>query len=630
MSALQTKSVVEQVTSQAAARGDAVAVSSEAGALTYAALERQSRELAEHLRALGVGPEVVVGLSLRSTPFFVAALATLRAGGAYLPMDPSYPAKRLAFMLTDASVQVLISDEGTALDWAGQNTSTIVLDARGRIVRSSTSTRCPLQDAAVDAGQLAYVIYTSGSTGQPKGVEITHGNLSNLIDWHLKALNVTQADRASQVAQIGFDAAVWETWPYLCAGASLHVPAPETVNDPGALRDWLVDNAITISFVPTPMAERLLTLKWPTKPALRAMLTGGDVLHHYAPADLPFALINNYGPTECTVVTTSGAVPPCRSGEKLPPIGLPITNTQLYVFDESQRQVPPGTPGELYIGGASVARGYRERPKLNAERFVSNPFAADPTDRLFRTGDLVRYLPDGQLAFLGRVDEQVKIRGYRIEPAEVVAAINAHPGVLQSAVIARDINADRRLIAYIVPPLCELAPTLSELRDFLAARLPDFMVPSTFVFLETLPLNANGKVDRAALPDPGDSNTLRDEEFAAPRNELEQTIAGILASLLGVEKVSVNANFFALGGHSLLGTQLIVRLRDTFGVEIPLRGVFEAPTVAELAAEIDRLVLARVEMMSEEEAQRLISAPDDATKPTSLNEYHRQPVGHGA
>ena len=220
----------------------------------------------------------------------------------------------------------------------------------------------------LDPEQLAYVIYTSGSTGQPKGVEITHANLCNLVDWHLQAFDVTPADRASQVAQIGFDAAVWETWPYLSAGASLHVPGAQTVNDPEALRDWIVDDAITITFVPTPMAERMLSLKWPTITTLRTMLTGGDVLHQYAPADLPFALINNYGPTECTVVATSGIVPPCRSGDTLPPIGLPITNTKLYVLDESQRHAPPGTPGELYIGGASVRAWLPRAPETKCRK----------------------------------------------------------------------------------------------------------------------------------------------------------------------------------------------------------------------------------------------------------------------
>jgi amino acid adenylation domain-containing protein len=586
--------------------------------------------LAEHLRALGVGPEVVVALSMRSPAFVVAALATVRAGGAYLPMDPSYPAQRLAFMFADASAQVLISDDQTPLDWAEQNTPTIILDSGGGIVRSSASMRCPLPPS-VDAKNLAYVIYTSGSTGEPKGVEVTHANLSNLVEWHLRAFNVTAGDRASQVAQIGFDAAVWEIWPYLCAGASLHIPSPHVVNDPEALRDWLVENAITISFVPTPMAERMLSLQWPPISALRTMLTGGDVLHQHAPADLPFLLVNNYGPTECTVVTTSGLVPTNGSTNNLPPIGRPINNTKLYILNESLRLAPAETAGELYIGGRSVARGYRGRPTLTAERFVSNPFTNDPTDRLFRTGDIVRSLPDGQIAFLGRADDQVKIRGFRIEPNEVVAAINTHPGILQSAVVARDINGDRRLIAYIVPQPGDPPPALNELRDFLAARLPEFMVPSSFVLLHTLPLNANGKVDRAALPDPNDSNTLHDDASATPKNELERTVAGILATLLGVDKVAADANFFALGGHSLLGTQLIVRLREIFGVEIPLRGVFEAPTVAELSAEIDRLMLAHVETMSEEEAQRLLGATAQRTiKPTADNDYRGQPFSYGA
>jgi amino acid adenylation domain-containing protein len=630
MSATNEQSVVDRVVAQTQARADYIAVSSEAGALTYAALERESRALAGHLRALGVGPEVVVGLSLRSRAFVVAALATWRAGGAYLPMDPSYPARRLAFMLADAGVRVLISDEATALDWAKQNTPTVILDSSGRIVRSSSSTQRPLP-SRIDAEQLAYVIYTSGSTGEPKGVEISHANLCNLVDWHLRAFNVTAGDRASQVAQVGFDAAVWEIWPYLCAGASLHIASPNVVNDPETLRDWLVNNAITIGFVPTPMAERMLSLQWPPISGLRTMLTGGDTLHQHAPADLPFELINNYGPTECTVVTTSGIVRASNATNNLPPIGRAIDNTQLYILDDSQRVVAPGTPGELYIGGSSVARGYRGRPGLNAKKFICNPLTNDPADRLFRTGDLVRELPDGQIAFLGRADEQVKIRGYRIEPNEVVAAINSHHAILQSAVIARDINADRQLIAYIVAESGKAPPALSELRELLAARLPDFMVPSSFVLLHRLPLNANGKVDRAALPDPTDSNTLHDDAFAAPRNELERTVAGVLASLLGLDKVGVDANFFALGGHSLLGTQLIVRLRDIFGVDIPLRTVFESPTVAELSAEIDRIVLARVETMSEQEAQLLIAAtPQRTIQPHVYHDYQGEPVGNGA
>ena len=321
--------------------------------------------------------------------------------------------------------------------------------------------------------------------------------------------------------------------------------------------------------------------------------------------------MNNYGPTECAVVATSGLVSTQRSENRLPPIGRSIANTRVYLLDESMREVPVGTPGEIYIGGLGVARGYRNRPDLTAERFVPNPFEGD-ISRLFKTGDCAQTLADGQIAFLGRFDEQIKIRGFRIEPNEIVAALNEHPAVSQSVVVAREIaQGDSRLVAYFVPRSCRIA-TVSELRDFLSARLPAYMVPAMFVTIQTIPLTPNGKVDRAALPEPDASNTLGEDVFHAPRTEVEQAVAGILAPLLGVERVDVEANFFALGGHSLLGIQLISRLRDALGVELSLRTVFEAPSVAELSAEIERLLCAKLEAMSEEEVQRTLSLAEKA------------------
>jgi len=357
------------------------------------------------------------------------------------------------------------------------------------------------------------------------------------------------------------------------------------------------------------MAERLLALRWPKKTSLRIMLTGGDALHVYPPPDLPFLLVNNYGPTECAVVATSGLVSTRPHENRLPPIGRPIDHTQVYILDEAMREVAAGTPGEIYIGGPGVARGYRNRPALTAERFLPNPF--DGT-RLFKTGDCVQMLPDGQIAFLGRFDEQIKIRGFRIEPNEIVAALNQHPAVSQSVVVAREISCgDRQLVAYFVPKAGHLA-TVSELRDFLGARLPAYMVPAMYVTIEAVPLTPNGKVDRAALPAPDASNTLGEDVFHAPQTEIEQVVAGILAPLLGLERVDVEANFFALGGHSLLGIQLISRVRDSLGVELSLRTVFEAPSVAELSAEIERLLCAKLEAMSEEEVQRTLGMPEKA------------------
>jgi amino acid adenylation domain-containing protein len=456
---------------------------------------------------------------------------------------------------------------------------------------------------------LAYVIYTSGSTGQPKAVEITNKSLLNLVEWHQRAFDISSADRASQVAKVSFDAAVWEVWPYLAAGASLYIPEDATVNDPESLRDWLVAQEITNSFVPTPVAERLLALHWPSKTALRNMFTGADTLHVSPPPGLPFALVNNYGPTECTVVTTSARVPGGGPTDGLPPIGRPIANMHVYVLNESGKQVSPGDEGELYIGGVGVARGYRNHPELTAERFIRNPFkSARPDERLFKTGDRVKFLPDGQIAFLGRMDEQVKVRGYRVEPNEVTAALNAHPAVMQSFVAAREFaRGDKRLIVYFVA-IPGSTPTLTDLRDFLAARLPEFMIPATYIKLDALPLTPNGKVDRASLPVPDETNSLRDNIVSLPRTETEKTVASILSNLLGVEQVDVEENFFALGGHSLLGAQVVARLREAFAIELPLRTLFEVPTVAGLSVEIERLLLAKLEVMTEDEVEQSLQA----------------------
>jgi amino acid adenylation domain-containing protein len=590
---------------------NAIAATSTRGELTYRELNQLAEELAGRIRAAGVGPEVVVGLCVpRSPAMLVGTLAIFKAGGAYLPLDPSEPESRLNFMFDDAGVSVVVTEQSLKQKMSGANRQVIALDETGRMTeRDGEPSAAPNAAASINPKSLAYVIYTSGSTGTPKGVEIAHESLSNLVAWHQSAFKVIPHDRASCVARVGFDAAVWEIWPYLTAGASLHVPDGEKLKDPEAFQSWLIERGITISFVPTPMAERLLALRWPENTVLRMMLTGGDTLHVYPPANLPFLLVNNYGPTECAVVATSGLVAAGRAEHRLPPIGRPIDNTQVYILDEAMREVPAGTPGEIYIGGLGVARGYRNRPELTAERFLPNPF--DGT-RFFKTGDCAQTLPDGQIAFLGRFDEQIKIRGFRIEPNEIVAALNEHPAVSQSVIVAREITCgDSRLVAYLVPKAGHLA-TVSELRDFLSARLPAYMVPAMYVTIDTIPLTPNGKVDRAALPAPDASNTLGEDVFHAPQTEVEQVVAGILAPLLGLERVDVEANFFALGGHSLLGIQLISRVRDSLGVELSLRTVFEAPSVAELSAEIERLLCAKLESMSEEEVQRTLGVAEKA------------------
>jgi amino acid adenylation domain-containing protein len=599
--------VAELVNSQAAATPDAIALASTKRVWSYRELDERAGALADILRTLGVGPEVVVGLCMpRSPVMVVGALGILKAGGAYLPLDPTYPASRLTFLLDDAQVPVVVAGQGVKERVPKGVYRTILLDDLGRVADFPPRAQSAPVKAAATLKNLAYVIYTSGSTGQPKGVEITHESLLNLVQWHQQAFGVKSADRASQVANVGFDAAVWEIWPYLATGASLYFAEDETVSDPQLLRDWLVAKRITIAFIPTPLAEHLLTLPWPPETALRTMLTGADTLHVYPPAGLPFLLVNNYGPTECTVVATSGPVHSNASTHQLPPIGRAIANTETHILDELGNQVPMGTAGELHIGGIGVARGYRNRPQLTAQRFIPNRFNHKVGERLFKTGDRASFLPDGSIAFLGRIDEQVKVRGFRVEPNEVTATLDAHPCIQQSVVVARKVApSDAQLIGYLV-----LAPeshlTLSALRAFLRARLPDYMVPATFVRLEKLPVTPNGKVDRMSLPPPDGSNTLRDDAYVAPRTEMEKTVAGILERLLNLEHVDVEENFFSLGGHSLLGAQLIARLRDTFGIEMPLRVVFEASTVADLAAEIEALLVAKLKKMNEKEVQRIL------------------------
>lgn len=599
--------VAELVARHAAATPDAIAAIQKGISLTYRELDEHAGQLAYYLRRLGVGPDVVVGLCIdRSIAMIVGALGIMKAGAAYLPIDPAYPPNRIESILNDATVAALVSAESTADKLAAGPWQPIELDVQGRIVGS-----CRDESFCCEAEphHLAYVIYTSGSTGRPKGVEVTHANLLNLVFWHQTAFGVTAADRASQLSSVGFDAAVWELWPYLTAGATINIPDKNLLTDPPSLRDWILEQRITISFVPTPVAERVLALEWPAKAAIRFLLTGADVLRRYPPAYLPFRLVNNYGPTECTVVASSGIVPPQGCSDSLPTIGRPIANIEIHILDEDLRPVPVGTVGEIYIAGACIARGYRHRPDLTAERFVSDPFSSTPGRRLYKTGDRARYLPNGEIAFGGRIDDQIKIHGFRIEPNEIAAALAKHPSVREGFVVARELaSGEKQLVAYVV--LDSKGATDVGLRSFLATQLPEYMIPAAFVQLELLPLNSNGKIDRNALPAPDLTNSLRGDAYVAPRTAIEQQLAAILAPLLHLDRVGVEDNFFLLGGHSLLGTQLISRIRDAFGVELSLRTIFEAATIAQLTSEVEKLLLAKIESMTEEEAQQMLNAPD--------------------
>jgi amino acid adenylation domain-containing protein len=600
--------VHELVEAQAKATPAQTAVVDGGKRISYRELDARSNQLAHFLRSCGIAPEVPVGLCLRrSWEFVTAALGILKAGGAYVPLDPTYPPSRLAMCLTDAEAPVLVTEAQVAGQLPPGSWRTILPDEqRGEI---SNYSELALH-TEMRPENLAYIIFTSGSTGRPKGVQVTHANLLNLVQWHNETFGITRLDKATVHASAGFDASVWEIWPYLASGAVLYVVDDAIRTTPELLRDWIVDTGITLGFLPTPLAELMIDLSWPSETALRILLTGADTLRRRPPANLPFRLVNNYGPTECTVVATSGIVEPDARAEGLPSIGRPITNVRVYIVDQQQRPVPPGVPGELMIGGSGVSRGYLNLPELTGEKFIADPFSGKSEARLYRTGDRACFLPDGQISFLGRLDDQIKIRGYRIEPQEICIALHHHPAIKASYVIASS-ERDPELIAYVVlQEDCEA--TSRDLRKFLEDHVPDHMVPSTFVRLTDLPLSPSGKLDVTSLPKPTADNTIP-EEIEVPQSPVEQRVAGFLSALFK-RPVGRGENFFTMGGHSLMGAQIIARIHDVFDVDLPLLSLFDNPTVKELAAEIERLIYAKVDSMSEEEVQEaLASSPIEFT-----------------
>lgn len=580
-------SIVARVAAAVAERPEALAVSAPDATLTYAQLWRRALGLAQRLRSAGLRPGGPVVLCLpRSADLVVGALAILVAGGFYVALDPSQPRERLQFVVTDSRARLAVAGAGLAAE--------CVLTPCAADDALSVSASAPEQAAGHD---LAYIVYTSGSTGEPKGVLVEHASVLNLVDWHQNTFALTAADRTTQLASPGFDASIWEIWPCLTAGASLHVPAEDLKTDPGALRDWLVAERITASFLPTPLAEAVIGLDWPAA-ALRFLLTGGDVLHRRPPPGLPFTLVNNYGVAEATVVSTSAAVAPATGDSAqvdLPSMGAAIAGVQLTVVDEADQPVSTGTAGELVIGGVSVARGYLDRPELDRARFAETPSGG----RAYRTGDLVRAGTDGELEYLGRIDDQVQLRGFRIELGEIETVLDQHPAVRASAVVLSGNGGAQFLSAYVVG-VGENDPTPAELRAHLAAHLPEHMLPRDFAVLPQLPTTVNGKLDRAALRQRETPHPERAPGTVAG-NDVERAIAAIVAERLALPQVGVDENFFLLGGHSMLGAQLIIRISEQFGVEMSLRALFEHPTVAEIAGEVERLLVEQIATMSEEE-----------------------------
>ncbi|HLL45742.1 MAG TPA: amino acid adenylation domain-containing protein, partial [Longimicrobiaceae bacterium] len=560
----------------------AVALAWGAEEVTYRELDARANQLAHHLAALGVGPESRVGLRLeRSLENVVATLAVLKAGGGCVPVDTSYPAERMEFMLADSGVRVLLSDGELAVP----GLHVVRLD-HGVEVLAAGPDHPPRTNAW--AGNLAYVFYTSGSTGRPKGVMMAHREVVQYAACLPDTMPIGPGDRVAQASNASFDAAVFEIWGALLNGATLVGVDPDVLLSAPALGRALQEREITHLYQTAALFNQHVREQVDVYASLRQLVFGAEAVGTESVRRMlregkPARVLHEYGPTEATVWCTLEEVREVAEDAPTVLIGKPIPNAWAYVLDPAGEPLPVGIPGELCIGGAGVVRGYLGRPGLTAERFVPDPFAAEPGARMYRTGDRARWKAEGKLEFMGRLDDQVKIRGFRIEPGEVEAAIAAYPGVRHVRVIMReDQPGDKRLVAYVVGDA-----EADALRAHVRQSLPEYMVPGAFVVLDALPLTANGKLDRKALPAPELASS--EERYVAPRTPVEEVLAGIWAEVLRLERVGVDDNFFELGGHSLLATRMASRIRAVFGVELPLRALFEGPTVAELAGRVDEM-----------------------------------------
>jgi len=608
--------------------------------LTYGQLNERANQLAHYLIATGLQNDEIVGISMpRSLDVPVAMLAILKAGGAFLSIDPTYPQERIAYMIEDSGLKYVITHKSLSETLPLNGKPVLCLDSDNEKIAAQPKNNPPLR---ANHKNLAYIIYTSGSTGKPKGTMLGHSGLINLSRAQRQAFKITSDSRILQFAPLSFDASVWETVMALLNGATLVLADQETLTTGQGITETLKNQHVsTVTLPPSVLA----VLPEEELPDLRTIVTAGekctsDLVQRWGKGR---QFVNAYGPTETTVCASMYEANPADRRE--PPIGKPINNFQLYVLDAHSQPVPVGVPGELCIGGAGLARGYLKRPDLTAEKFVPNPFATEPGSRLYRSGDLVRWLPDGNLDFMGRIDMQVKVRGFRIELGEIEAVLTALNSVLDAAVVAKaDKNGELRLVAFYVTENKEPL-SANELRSALQQQLPDYMIPSIFMHLPEMPLSPSGKVDRKALPEAELSRDDLKTEYVAPRNDQEEKLSAIVRELLNIEKVGVYDNFFELGGHSLLATQFISNIRKEFNVDIPLRKLFETPTVAGLAEailnpetalsaedeqgieqlergseDIDGL-LAELEGLSDEEARLLLEAdPDSENEDRESNE----------
>jgi aspartate racemase len=599
--------------------------------LTYRELNRRANRLAHYLRKRGVGPEALVAICVeRSLELVVGLLGILKAGGAYVPLGPSDPKERLAFLLEDAGASLLLTTEQVLLDLPDFDSPVVRLDENLEAAAGQNDGN-PLS-ATTDAN-LAYVMYTSGSTGRPKGVSVVHRGVVRLVKGTDYA-RLTANEVFLQFAPLSFDASTFEIWGALLNGARLVVCPPRSPSLQ-ALGRVLKRHEVTTIWLTAGLFHQMVDDHIQGLRPVRQLLAGGDVLSaehaREALSNLdPCYLVNGYGPTENTTFTTCYAMTdPQQVGHSVP-IGRPIGNTQVYLLDRRLQPVPVGVPGELHIGGDGLARGYLNRPALTAGSFIPNPFRDEPGSRLYKTGDWARYRPDGNIEFLGRMDYQVKIRGFRVELGEIETVLRRSPSVREAVVLARDDGPPdasvermpgKRLVGYVVPKQGS-APAAAELRHFLRRQLPEYMIPSHFVMLRDLPLTSIGKVDRRLLPAPDLQRPMLEQAYVAPRTSVEGLLAGIWREVLGLERIGVHDSFFALGGHSLMATRLVSRIRDTFHVELPLRRVFEAPTVAEMA-----MLLVQDEAAAEDRVERLLDELDAMSDEEVRQRLHSEDEG---
>jgi amino acid adenylation domain-containing protein len=556
--------------------------------LTYQALNEKANRLAYYLRAQGVTTETLVGVCLRrSLQAVVALLAIIKAGGAYVPLDPEYPAERLAFMLNDTRVPVLVTDTLCARSLPGHQAKLVMLDSEDRAI--SANNRANL-DTRVGPDNLVYVMFTSGSTGQPKGVMIEHRSVVRLVKG-AKYASFDERRRFLLLAPISFDASTFEIWGALLNGASLVVAPPGTPSLVG-IGETVARFGVDTIFLTTALFNLMVDQNPDGLAPLRQVLTGGEAVSpaHFSKAlklHPHCTLLHCYGPTETTTYATCMTVTNADISADSVPIGFPIHRTEVWLLDEQLHAVADGETGEIFIGGQGVARGYLNRPELTAEKFVIPPWTTDYSGRLYRTGDLARRRQDGALIFMGRVDDQVKISGYRVEPSEVAYALREHPAVRDTAVIAeREPDGTNRLVAYVVPRT-NPAPTHLELREFLARHLPQFMIPASFVTLDEIPLNANGKVDRARLPLPQVQRDCAPPASNGPADVLEERIARVWSYVLNLEKVGIRDNFFELGGDSLKLIAVHSRLQKQLDKKLPITSLFQYPTIATLVEHLN-------------------------------------------